>query len=63
MYFSQYDSQLYLQMIYLNYEIKELHNTIENYNHNMYVYGIKHMYIYLYISFEGLVIIVIFFTE
>ena len=51
MYFSQYDSQLYLQMIYLNYEVKELHNTIENYNHNMYVYGIKHMYIYLYISF------------
>ena len=45
MYFSQYDSKLYLQMIYLNYEVEELHNTIENYNHNMYVYGIKQTYI------------------
>ena len=43
MYFSQYDSQLYLQKIYLNYEVKELHNTLENYNLSMY--GIKHTYI------------------
>ena len=36
-------------MIYLNYEVKELHNALENYNHRMY--GIKHTYIYSYILF------------
>ena len=30
-------------MIYLNYEVEELHNTLENYNHSMY--GIKQTYI------------------
>ena len=26
-------------MIYLNYEVEELHNTIENYNHNLHSYN------------------------
>ena len=43
MYFSHYDSQLYLQTIYLNYEVEELHNMLENDNYSMY--GIKHTYI------------------
>ena len=26
-------------MIYLNYEVKELHNTEENYNHKVHTYN------------------------
>ena len=37
-------------MIYLNYEVEELHNTIKNYNHNVHTYN--EIYIILKFSYN-----------